>query len=139
MSQTPLFPDAAPDPTDPGLQATTNRSILNVDPAADDGSVSLLVDADADVLVVLHGAIGHDLHREVRDLVEDLVTNAVATTGRPVRVLAENVTAFELPGVWLLLELRRAARPASVTLVAPSSAVRDALSQHGIKGILVED
>ncbi len=130
------LPDTLPQP----VVADGRRSPLSWrHPALDAGSVSLLVDADADVLVVLHGAISAALHAEVRDLVDDLVTNAVSTARRPVRVLAEQVTALELPGVWLLLELRRAARPAPVTLVHPSHAVRDALELHGITGLQIED
>lgn len=102
------------------------------------GSVSLLVDADGQVLVVLHGCIDSRLQAEIRELVDDLVTDRAATTGRPVRVLAENVTTLELAGVWLLLELRRAARPATVTVVAPSPPVREALERHGIQRVLVE-
>jgi hypothetical protein len=102
------------------------------------GSVSLLVDADGQVLVVLHGSIDSRLQPEIRELVDDLVTNRADTTGLPVRVLAENVTAFELAGVWLLLELRRAARPASVTVVAPSPVVQEAMQRHGIQRVLVE-
>lgn len=106
--------------------------------AAHEGSVSLLVDADGEVLVVLHGDIDTHLQGEIRELVDDLVTNRALTSGQPVRVLAENVTVLELPGVWLLLELRRAAKPAAVTIVAPSAAVREALDRHGIQGLRVE-
>ncbi|MGN6612367.1 MAG: STAS domain-containing protein [Angustibacter sp.] len=101
--------------------------------------MSLLVDADGQVLVVLHGCIDSRLQPEIRELVDDLVTNRADTTGLPVRVLAENVTAFELAGVWLLLELRRAARPASVTVVAPSPVVQEAMQRHGIQRVLVEE
>ncbi|MGN6577239.1 MAG: STAS domain-containing protein [Nocardioides sp.] len=109
-----------------------------IPPAPHAGSVSLLVDADGQVLVVLHGSIDSRLQPEIRELVDDLVTNRADTTGLPVRVLAENVTAFELAGVWLLLELRRAARPASVTVVAPSPVVQEAMQRHGIQRVLVE-
>lgn len=110
-----------------------------IPPAPHAGSVSLLVDADGQVLVVLHGCIDSRLQPEIRELVDDLVTNRADTMGRPVRVLAENVTAFELAGVWLLLELRRAARPASVTVVAPSPVVQEAMQRHGIERVLVEE
>jgi hypothetical protein len=100
-----------------------------------DGSVSLFTDEDA-VRVVLHGAIGPDLHQDVRDLVDDLVSNAAATARRPVFVRARDVTEFGLQGVWLLLELRRAARPATVTLEEPSPAVRLALELHGLTSFL---
>ncbi|GAB3596897.1 hypothetical protein GCM10027446_24420 [Angustibacter peucedani] len=128
---------ALPAPTRPPdlLRSVVGPSVT----ALDAGSVSLLVDADTSVLVVLHGAVDGGLQDDVRDLVEDLVTNAVQTSGRPVRVLAEQVTRFELTGVWLLLELRRAARPERVTLVRPSEAVRDAIALHGISGLDVED
>lgn len=110
-----------------------------IPPSPHAGSVSLLVDADGQVLVVLHGCIDSRLQPEIRELVDDLVTNRADTTGLPVRVLAENVTAFELAGVWLLLELRRAARPASVTVVAPSPVVQEAMQRHGIQRVLVEE
>jgi hypothetical protein len=100
-----------------------------------EGSVSLFTDEDA-VRVVLHGAIGHDLHQDVRDLVDDLVSDAAATARRPVIVLARDVTEFGLQGVWLLLELRRAARPEAVTLEKPSRAVRLALELHGLTSFL---
>ena len=100
-----------------------------------EGSVSLFTDDDA-VRVVLHGAIGHDLHQDVRDLVDDLVSDAAATARRPVFVLARDVTEFGLQGVWLLLELRRAARPEAVTLQDPSRAVRLALELHGLTAFL---
>lgn len=109
------------------------------DTLRDAGSVSLLVDADGGLLVVLHGAVGAGLQQEVRELVDDLVTGAVPASGRPVRVLADQVTRFELTGVWLLLELRGAARPARVTLVRPATVVRDAVALHGLTGIDVED
>lgn len=123
----PLCQPTPPQPTPP--------------PAAwfrDEGSVSLFMEDDGVVLVVLHGVIGYGLQQDVRDLVDDLVTDVAATAHRPVRVLAENVTSLELPGVWLLLELRRAARPATVTLVRPSPAVREALGLHGIMGLVLE-
>jgi hypothetical protein len=101
------------------------------------GSVSLLAD-DGVVVVAMHGAIGHRLHSEVRDLVHDVVTDALGTAGRPVRVLCDQVTTFELPGVWLLVELRRASRPSLVTLVNPTPAVLDAVSRHQIAGLAVE-
>ncbi|HEX3002656.1 MAG TPA: STAS domain-containing protein [Angustibacter sp.] len=109
-----------------------------IPPPTHAGSVSLLVDTDGGVLVVLHGCIDSRLQPEIRELVDDLVTNRADTAGHPVRVLAENVTAFELAGVWLLLELRRAARPASVTVVAPSPVVQEAMERHGIQRVLVE-
>jgi hypothetical protein len=100
-----------------------------------EGSVSLFVDDDV-VRVVLLGAIGHDVHQDVHDLVDDLVSDAAASAHRPVSVLAWGVTQFGLQGVWLLLELRRAARPAAVTLVDPSGAVRLALELHGLTSFL---
>jgi hypothetical protein len=103
--------------------------------AGTEGSVSLFTDDDA-VRVVLHGSIGHDLHQDVRELVDDLVSNAAATAHRPVLVYARDVTGFGLQGVWLLLELRRAARPAAVTLVEPSRSVRVALELHGLTAFL---
>jgi hypothetical protein len=106
--------------------------------AAQDGSVSLLVEVDGQVLVVLHGHIGSAMQPEIRELVDDLVTDRAGTAGRPVRVLAEQVSGMELAGVWLLLELRRSARPDFVTVVAPSSAVLDALELHGIRGLVIE-
>ncbi len=122
-------PEPTPEPLAP-LPQTAARQ---------DGSVSLLVDTDGEVLVVLHGHIDSRLQAEIRELVDDLVTNRAETAGRPVRVLAENVTGLELAGVWLLLELRRAARPASVTVVSPSPVVREAMQRHGIQRVLVED
>jgi hypothetical protein len=110
-----------------------------IPPATHAGSVSLLVDAAGYVLVVLHGCIDSRLQPEIRELVDDLVTNRADTTGLPVRVLAENVTGFELAGVWLLLELRRAAQPASVTVVAPSPVVLEAMQRHGIQRVLVQE
>ncbi|GAA4356134.1 hypothetical protein GCM10023145_26180 [Angustibacter luteus] len=107
--------------------------------ADEPGSVSLLIDADVGVLVVLHGAIGNEMHADVRDLVADLESDAAGTAGRPVQVLAEQVTLFGLPGIWLLLELRRAARPAVVTLVRPSPAVRDAVARHNLAGLAIVD
>ena len=65
------------------------------------GSVSLLIDADQ-ALVVLHGAIGVELHQDVRDLVSDL--EAGVARGLPIVVLAEYVTEVDLRAVWLLLE-----------------------------------
>lgn len=103
------------------------------------GSVSLLVDADGQVLVVLHGHIDSRLQPEIRDLVDDLTSNRADTSGLPVRVLAEHVTGFELAGVWLLLELRRAARPAAVTVVAPSAVVREELRRHDVQRVVIED
>ncbi len=103
--------------------------------SATEGSVSLFTDGDV-VRVVLHGAIGHDVHHDVHDLVEDLVTDAAATARRPVFVLASGVTEFALQGVWLLLELRRAARPAAVTVVTASRAVLQALALHGLTSML---
>ena len=100
-----------------------------------EGSVSLFTDDDA-VRVVLHGAISHELHQDIRDLVDDLISDAAATARRPVVVLARDVTELGLQGVWLLLELRRAARPAAVTLQEPSRAVRLALELHGLTAFL---
>jgi hypothetical protein len=100
-----------------------------------EGSVSLFTDEDA-VRVVLHGAIDHELHQDIRDLVDDLISDAAATARRPVIVLARDVTEFGLQGVWLLLELRRAARPEAVTLQDPSRAVRLALELHGLTAFL---
>jgi hypothetical protein len=100
-----------------------------------EGSVSLFTDPDA-VRVVLHGAIGHQVHQEVRDLVDDLVSDVAGTARRPVTVLARDVTEFGLQGVWLMLELRRAARPEVVTLEEPSHAVRLALELHGLTSFL---
>ena len=120
------------------MPRATDLTTTVIPPQAHAGSVSLLVDADGQVLVVLHGCIDSRLQPEIRELVDDLVTNRADTTGLPVRVLAENVTAFELAGVWLLLELRRAARPASVTVVAPSPVVQEAMQRHGIQRVLVE-
>jgi len=120
------------------MPRATNLTTTVVPPQTHAGSVSLLVDADGHVLVVLHGCIDSRLQAEIRELVDDLVTNRAETTGLPVRVLAENVTAFELAGVWLLLELRRAARPASVTVVAPSPVVVEAMQRHDIQRVLVE-
>jgi anti-anti-sigma regulatory factor len=121
------------------MPRATDLTTTVIPPHSDAGSVSLLVDADGQVLVVLHGCIDSRLQPDIRELVDDLVTNRAATTGQPVRVLAENVTSFELAGVWLLLELRRAARPASVTVVCPSPAVQEAMQRHGIQRVLVED
>lgn len=101
------------------------------DAVAVEGSVSLLVDDDA-VRVVMHGSIGHHLHQDVRDLVDDLLSGAAATTGRPVLVLMRDVRELGLQGVWLLLELRRTARPATVSIIDPSSAVLEALDLHGL-------
>ena len=106
--------------------------------SATEGSVSLFTDGDV-VRVVLHGAIGHDVHHDVHDLVDDLVTDAAATARRPVFVLASGVTEFGLQGVWLLLGLRRAARPAAVTLVEPSRAMRLALELQGMTAFLPPD
>ncbi|WP_426560766.1 hypothetical protein ACPPVT_12705 [Angustibacter sp. McL0619] len=108
-------------------------------PSFDDemGSVSLLIDHEAGALVVLHGAIGNELHAEVRELVADLESDVAGTSGRPVQVLAEHVTSFGLPGVWLLLELRRAARPAVVSVVRPSECVRSAIARHSIAGLAI--
>lgn len=121
------------------MPRTTDLTTTVIPPQTDAGSVSLLVDADGRVLVVLHGCIDSRLQPEIRELVDDLVTNRADTTGLPVRVLAENVTGFELAGVWLLLELRRAARPASVTVVSPSPVVQEAMQRHGIQRVLVEE
>ncbi|MGN6300009.1 MAG: STAS domain-containing protein [Angustibacter sp.] len=121
------------------MPRATDLSSALIPPPTDAGSVSLLVDADGQVLVVLHGCIDSRLQPEIRELVDDLVTNRADTTGHPVRVLAENVTGFELAGVWLLLELRRAARPASVTVVAPSPVVLEAMQRHDIQRVLVEE
>ena len=125
----------------PAARTPTTTGVVAARPATSPqpGSVSLLVDADGQVLVVLHGHIDSRLQSEIRELVDDLVTNRADTSGLPVRVLAEHVTGFELAGVWLLLELRRAARPASVTVVAPSAVVREELRRHGVQRVLVED
>jgi hypothetical protein len=103
-----------------------------------EGSVSLFVD-EGTVLVVLHGAIGPDLRQDIRDLVDDIVSDAAQSARRPVRVLARDVTEFALPGVWLLLELRRAARPQPVTILSPSPCVREALEVHGLTSLQIED
>ena len=138
----PLLPDPTNELTGvlaggPGapVHAVPPRPSGDVQP----GSVSMLVDADGQVLVVLHGHIDSRLQPEIRDLVDDLVTNRADTSGLPVRVLAEQVTGFELAGVWLLLELRRAARPAHVTVVAPSAVVREELRRHDVQRVLIED
>jgi hypothetical protein len=105
-------------------------------PAAQtEGSISLFIDDDV-IRVVLHGSIGHDVHQDVRDLVGDLVSNVAATAHRPVEVVAASVTDFGLQGVWLLLELRRAARPAAVRVVEPSPALLQALELHGLTSLL---
>jgi len=103
------------------------------------GSVSLLIDDDTGALVVLHGAIGVDVHSEVREVVADLESDVLGAVGRPVHVLAEHVTSFGLPGVWLLLKLRRAARPATVFVVRPADCVRAAIAGHGIGGLTILD
>jgi hypothetical protein len=108
-------------------------------PDDEPGSVSLLIDDDAGVLVVLHGDISNRLHAEVREIVADLESDVAGTAGRPVQVLADQVTSFGLPAVWLLLELRRAARPAVVTVVRPSPCVRSAIARHSIAGLAVVD
>jgi hypothetical protein len=108
-------------------------------PEDEPGSVSLLIDDGAGALVVLHGAIGNDLHAEVREVVADLESDVAGTAGRPVQVLAEHVTSFGLPGVWLLLELRRAARPAVVSVVRPAECVRAAIARHSIAGLAILD
>jgi hypothetical protein len=109
-------------------------------PVADEpGSVSLLIDDDAGALVVLHGAIGIDVHSEVREVIADLESDVLGAAGRPIHVLAEHVTAFGLPGVWLLLKLRRAARPATVYVVRPAECVRVAIAGHGIGGLTILD
>lgn len=107
-------------------------------PTPDTGSVSLLVDADDCVLVVLHGAVDNGLADEVRELVDDIAGGAVDVAGRPVRVLAEQVTRFDLLGVWLLLELRRAAKPNRVTLVRPTDVVLATVALHELRGLDVE-
>ena len=47
------------------------------------GSVSLLIDEDAGALVVLHGAIGVDVHSEVREVVADLESDVARRGGAP--------------------------------------------------------
>ncbi|GAB3683826.1 STAS domain-containing protein [Angustibacter aerolatus] len=122
----------------PDLNRGFEASPTGLDTTEVEGSVSLFVDDDA-VLVVMHGAIGHHLHQDVRDLVDDLVSDVADTAHRPVRVMARDVTTFGLQGVWLLLELRRAARPASVVLLEPSRAVRDGLNLHGLTHFTIVD
>lgn len=97
------------------------------------GSVSLLIDADQ-ALVVLHGAIGVELHQDVRDLVSDL--EAGVARGLPIVVLAEYVTEVDLRAVWLLLELRRAAGSYGLRIDTPSPALREALAMHGLARLL---
>lgn len=115
----------------PDLVRGFDRSCGGAGAVETESSVSLFIDEDA-VLVALHGSIGHQLHHDVRDLVDDLACDAAATAHRPVRVLTSKVTELGLQGVWLLLELRRAARPADVTLVDPSSVVLETLEMHGL-------
>ncbi len=131
----PVGPPASARPAD--LLGIPHRAQAHPGPVA--GSVSMLVEADGCVLVVLHGAVDGTLTADVRELVDDIVTGAVEVAGRPVRVLAEQVTRFELLGVWLLLELRRAAKPSRVTLVRPADVVRAAVALHDLRGIHVED
>ena len=95
------------------------------------GSVSLLVDDDA-ILVALHGALDESAHRDVADLVDDLRARRIEPGAMPVRVLAAGVTALDLTGIWLLVELRRWARGHEVALVEPSAAVLSALVLHGL-------
>ncbi len=97
------------------------------------GSVSLIVDVDQ-ALVVLRGDVGPGLHQEIQALANDLEAGAVA--GLPVVVLAGGVTSLDLHGVWLLLELRRAAGPSRLRLDTPSDAVREVLYMHGLTGLL---
>lgn len=97
------------------------------------GSVSLLIDADQ-ALVVMHGAIGVELHQDIRDLVDDL--EAGVAQGLPIVVLAQHVTDVDLRAVWLLLELRRAAGSHGLRIDAPSTALCDALSMHGLARLL---
>src|SRR6476469_3174675 len=93
------------------------------------GSVSLLIDDDQ-ALVVLHGAIGSEVHQDIRDLVSDLESGVAS--GLPIVVLASQVTQVDLQGVWLLLELRRAAGGRGLRIDDPSLAVTDALGMHGL-------
>jgi len=93
----------------------------------------MLLDHDQ-ALVVLHGTIGPQVHQDVRDLVSDLETGVVR--GLPIVVLAREVTALDLQGIWLLLELRRAAKPQRIRLDHPSPAVREALHVHGLTSLL---
>ncbi len=102
-------------------------------PARVSGSASLVVDVDQ-ALVVLRGEIGPALHQQIQVLARDV--EAGATAGLPIVVLASRVTSLDLHGVWLLLELRRAAGPARLRLDAPSDAVREALYVHGLSGLL---
>lgn len=97
------------------------------------GSASLIVDTDQ-ALVVLSGDIGPALHQQIRGLARDV--EAGATGGLPIVVLAGAVSTLDLHGVWLLLELRRAAGPGRLRLDAPSDAVREALYVHGLTGLL---
>lgn len=98
-----------------------------------EGSVSLLID-DHQALVVLHGAIGSELHQDIRDLVTDLEAGVAA--GRPIVVLASQVTQLDLQGVWLLLELRRAAAGHGLRIDEPSVAVNEALGMLGLGRLL---
>ena len=97
------------------------------------GSVSMMIDVDQ-ALVVLGGDIGPALHQPIQMLARDV--DAGATAGLPIAVLSGGVTSLDLHGVWLLLELRRAAGPAGLRLDAPSDAVREVLYVHGLSGLL---
>lgn len=102
-------------------------------PTRESGSASLVVDVDQ-ALVVLSGDIGPELHDQIQVLAREV--SAGATSGLPIVVLASGVTTLDLHGVWLLLELRRAAGSARLRLDAPSDVVREALYVHGLTALL---
>lgn len=101
------------------------------------GSVHVRYDGDT-VVVCLAGVVDQSVHDDVSRLVQGLRGRDLPDSGPAVLVHAAGVTALQLQGVWLLLELRRWARGREVVLVDPAGCVTDSIGMHGLRPFLVE-